>query len=399
MAEKRIPLGHVTIVPKGTYSPSETYNRLDLVSYTNPSNNKMGIYIAKTDITTINTLPTDSNYWMQLMDESNLQGPPGTEGVGISFITGPTIHQAGQLDTYTIHYTNGTSSNFQIRNGSNGTDGNDGITGPAAGFGIPTYSITHGDLGVVVTATGPDNKKVFDFQFTIPEGPSSSEQTYVGITGATATAVGLSYGSNPTVNVQTIGPTNGSKELIFSFGIPAGQPGSSGGGGTEITNPLTFTLNNDKVEMGLFGSGNEANIEIRGTQGGSNAPAIEVTQYNSSGSIINNNRRLTLLDSSGNTYIRGNLNLTNPLSIENGGTGLNTAPSMLTNLETTGAANPLTAEPRPGITGTLSVANGGTSATTAGIDLLDNLGIHIVDNVPTSGTALEGHIYLVCESE
>lgn len=53
------------------------------------------------------------------------------------------------------------------------------------------------------------------------------------------------------------------------------------------------------------------------------------------------------------------------LPIANGGTGLTSSPSMLTNLGSTTAANILAASPRPGVTGTLPVANGGTGATTA----------------------------------
>lgn len=52
------------------------------------------------------------------------------------------------------------------------------------------------------------------------------------------------------------------------------------------------------------------------------------------------------------------------LPISNGGTGLTSSPSMLTNLGSTTAANVLTASPRPGVTGTLPIANGGTGATT-----------------------------------
>ena len=53
------------------------------------------------------------------------------------------------------------------------------------------------------------------------------------------------------------------------------------------------------------------------------------------------------------------------LPISNGGTGLTSSPSMLTNLGSTTAANVLTASPRPGVTGTLPIANGGTGKTTA----------------------------------
>lgn len=53
------------------------------------------------------------------------------------------------------------------------------------------------------------------------------------------------------------------------------------------------------------------------------------------------------------------------LPIANGGTGRDTAPSMLVNLESSSAASPLGASPRPGVTGKLPVANGGTGASTA----------------------------------
>ena len=48
------------------------------------------------------------------------------------------------------------------------------------------------------------------------------------------------------------------------------------------------------------------------------------------------------------------------LPVAKGGTGLSSAPSMLTDLASTTADSPLQASPRPGVTGTLPVANGGT---------------------------------------
>ena len=53
------------------------------------------------------------------------------------------------------------------------------------------------------------------------------------------------------------------------------------------------------------------------------------------------------------------------IAIANGGTGLTSSPSMLTNLASTTAANILQASPRPGVTGTLGVGNGGTGQTSA----------------------------------
>lgn len=54
-------------------------------------------------------------------------GAPGKDGRGISSIvfvssTGGSIAGiAGATDTYTINYTDGTSTEFQVKNGENGT--------------------------------------------------------------------------------------------------------------------------------------------------------------------------------------------------------------------------------------------------------------------------------------
>lgn len=85
--------------------------------------------------------------------------------------------------------------------------------------------------------------------------------------------------------------------------------------------------------------------------------------------------------------------LTIPLPVNQGGTGLTASPSMLTNLGTTAAANVMTASPRPGVTGTLPIANGGTGATSASAALAALGGattaqVNAKLNAPsTSGTA------------
>lgn len=51
------------------------------------------------------------------------------------------------------------------------------------------------------------------------------------------------------------------------------------------------------------------------------------------------------------------------LGVSNGGTGLTSSPSMLTNLGSTTAASVFAASPRPGVTGTLPIENGGSGET------------------------------------
>jgi hypothetical protein len=72
----------------------------------------------------------------------------------------------------------------------------------------------------------------------------------------------------------------------------------------------------------------------------------------------------------------GNIDLstaTGTLGVTHGGTGLTSAPSMLTNLASTSAASPFAASPRPGVTGTLPIGSGGTGATAVAA-ALSNLG-------------------------
>lgn len=84
------------------------------------------------------------------------------------------------------------------------------------------------------------------------------------------------------------------------------------------------------------------------------------------------------------TYRSGLVNLQysdiGTVPVANGGTGLTSSPSMLTNLGSTSAANVLQASPRPGVTGTLKIANGGTGLT-ASPSMLTNLGSTSADNV------------------
>lgn len=78
----------------------------------------------------------------------------------------------------------------------------------------------------------------------------------------------------------------------------------------------------------------------------------------------------------------GDANGALPITIAQGGTGLTSSPSMLTNLGSTSADKVLQATPRPGVTGTLGIGNGGTGATSR-LNAAKNL---TNENVGTSAT-------------
>lgn len=106
----QVNAGRVRFVGRGEYNNSTQYYVFDLVNYNGNS------YYAKVD--TIGHLPTDTTYWQLVAEKGNV-GPIGLTGNGISTITKTST--TGLVDTYTITYTNGNTTTFNVSNG-NGID-------------------------------------------------------------------------------------------------------------------------------------------------------------------------------------------------------------------------------------------------------------------------------------
>ena len=149
-------LGRVQPNYRGEYASATIYNKLDYVSYQGSS------YICKTD-NVVGAVPTNATYW-QLVANKGDQGVRGYTG---SF---------------------GTPS--------------------AAASVLPTGS----DPTVQINATGPDDAKIFSFNFGIPAGP-------LGFTQVAADASAISAGASPIASASLVG--DGDKTLSFHFGIPA----------------------------------------------------------------------------------------------------------------------------------------------------------------------------------
>lgn len=128
-----------------------------------------------------------------------------------------------------------------------------------------------------------------------------------------------------------------SVRVLFTYGNTASSP--------------TLNVNN----LGAIAIQN-----ISGTSAGSGAwSAGEVRDFVLTGS--GTSRRWVMVDG-GPTNLG---NVTRTLGTSNGGTGLTSSPSMLTNLGSNAAADVFASSPRPGVTGTLGIGNGGTGAATA----------------------------------
>ena len=99
----------------GDYIDSFEYIKWDVVKYNH------SLYIAK--VPTISLIPTNTSAWDLLVESYQGEtGPVGPQGTGITSI----VRTSGSgtpwtFDTYTITFSNATTTTFQVWNGSNGT--------------------------------------------------------------------------------------------------------------------------------------------------------------------------------------------------------------------------------------------------------------------------------------
>lgn len=118
------------------------------------------------------TVSTDSKVIITLKYVTSVY-TQGIAGVSPTITASENKTKTGYNLTFTdINQPEGKT--ITITNGANGSNGKDGKSGTSAGFGDPTTSVITLDAGsqanVVITATGDDTAKVFDFAFSIPRG-------------------------------------------------------------------------------------------------------------------------------------------------------------------------------------------------------------------------------------
>ena len=139
--ETSTKLGRVSIVPRGEYDPSVSYERLDLVRYEGSG------YLVLRPVQGVT--PADGLDYMLLVlrgqdgldgqdGKDGLDGLPGKDGQdglpGKDGEAGSSIAEIkrtggtgapGTVDTYTITLTDGSTTSFQVYNGADGTGAGD----------------------------------------------------------------------------------------------------------------------------------------------------------------------------------------------------------------------------------------------------------------------------------
>ena len=104
-------LGKVAYLSKGAYSSSTQYEKNDVVTYEGSS------YVSLQS--TQGNAPTNTTYWQLLANKGETgakgdKGDTGATGNGISSVAKTST--SSNVDTYTITYTNGTTTTFDVTN-------------------------------------------------------------------------------------------------------------------------------------------------------------------------------------------------------------------------------------------------------------------------------------------
>lgn len=236
------------INPRGVWSESTTYAIHDMVR------GNGGTWISKSDGNTGNALPVlpeeENESWylsqkdgtaatIQITDTETLEAGNNASfeelsgstaqarkykaripaGNGISSIT--KTETAGNVDTYTIAFTNGTSTTFTVTNGTDGEDGADGTTGTAATIQIG--SVTQGDAPSV-TNSGTPGAAVLDF--VLPKGETGA-QGAAAISFATLTAITDETTFSGTAQLVNADGTAGETvDIVYWFAVPVATGGN-----------------------------------------------------------------------------------------------------------------------------------------------------------------------------
>lgn len=212
-------------------------------------------------------------------------GRQGETGNGISSIA--KTGTSGLIDTYTITFTNGTTSTFTVTNGANGQDGATGATG-ATGNGISSIAKTD-TSGLIdtytITFTNGNTTT-----FTVTNGANGQNGTDgVGVpTGGTDGQVLTKDGSTDyaTKWSNLSGGLVTSENLIINPSMLINQRDVSGTITHSNTPRDNYTKDRWYLEEGTFTVGSGLNINNQLDAGGKLSQAIEYTYGRYTGRYI-----------------------------------------------------------------------------------------------------------------
>ena len=166
----------------------------------------------------VGSVELGASVFFAMRGEKGDKGDPGEDGVGISSIT--KVSTQGLVDTYAITYTDGTSTTFQVTNGAKGEQGAQGIPGVAGADGRGIISITKtASHGLIDTYT-----------ITYTDRTTSTYQVTNGANGAAGRGISsiVKTGTSGLVDTYTITYTDGTTS---TYQVTNGEDGEDAPGG------------------------------------------------------------------------------------------------------------------------------------------------------------------------
>lgn len=134
---------------RGAYEPASTYQKtdtaMDAVQYKGSLWGYINAEAGSGNAPPESAATVSNDYWTLLV----AKGDPGADGKGIVSIE--KTGSSGKVDTYTVTYTDETTSAFTVTNGMDGQDGTDGLT-PSIDPDTKHWMIGGSDTGVVAEA-------------------------------------------------------------------------------------------------------------------------------------------------------------------------------------------------------------------------------------------------------
>lgn len=196
-----------------------------------------------------------NNNWYVWDTDTGAYVDSGVEALGQGIVSIVKTSTSGLVDTYTITYTGGSTSTFDVTNGADGTDGVGivSITKTGTSGSVDTYTITFTDGNSttfdVTNGTAPDITMTATADalssatptVTVTKGGTLSNPTYAlafsglkgpqgaqGATGPTGNGIAsiAKTGTSGLVDTYTITYTNGN---ITTFTVTNGQNGTGAG--------------------------------------------------------------------------------------------------------------------------------------------------------------------------
>lgn len=199
------------------------------------------VYVIESGETYI--LPNESDEWVLM---KNVSG--GSNGVDGKNCTIQSIVETDEGNVVTFAWTDddGTivTDTMTVLNGVDGSKGDTGLTGTAAGFGTPTATVDAnvGTPSVTVTSSGANTAKVFNFAFKNLKGQPGTNGTN-GTNGISPTVTTKQTDTGAEI---TIKDANGSNTVVLTNGSDGakGDPGTNGTNGTNGTDGKSITAIN-----------------------------------------------------------------------------------------------------------------------------------------------------------